>query len=168
MRRAREGRGSPLTLGEKYEERDSSPVVALSPFPEMNKAFPRNLTLAAVLIGSALAVAGADDASPLPRPRLTETLRAKAEAISQEGQSSGTVTMDKVVVKEARLPTGPPKEEQTEGRFSITEGGYLLKNRGEKFSTEVGLWRHIDIMEEPTVELRQSTRIRMGFLKVSW
>lgn len=144
----------------------------LFPLPKMNQPFLRLLKVTALLMSAALAVEGADESSvpsaPMARPRLTETLRAKAEVISQEAHSSGTVTMDKVVVKESRLSLGPPKEEQREGRFSITEGGYLLKNRGEKFSTEVGLWRHIDIIEEPTVQLRQSTRIRMGFLKVSW
>jgi hypothetical protein len=138
----------------------------------MNHALLRFVTFTAIAIGAALTTDGADGVSPqsvpMLRPRLTETLRAKAEVMSQETQSSKAVSMDKFVVKESRLSSGPPKEEQREGRFSITQGGYMLKNNGEKFSTEVGLWRHIDIMEEPTVQLRQSTRIRMGFLKVSW
>ncbi len=71
--------------------------------------------------------------------------------------------MDKVIVKESRLPSGPPKEQQTEGKFSITQGGYLSKNKGEKFTTEVGLWRHIDIIEGPSVE-----KLRMGILRISW
>ena len=57
--------------------------------------------------------------------------------------------MDKVIVREARVPSSPPKEQERKGQFSITEGGYLLKNHGERFSTEVGLWRHIDILKIP-------------------
>lgn len=105
---------------------------------------------------------------PLPRPRLTEVLRAKVESERPEGAGEAAMKMEKVIVREPRLPVGPPKEEQREGPFSLTQGGYLLQKRGERFSTEIGLWRHIDIMEEPTDALRQSVRIRMGFLRFSW
>ena len=105
---------------------------------------------------------------PAPRPRLTEALRAKAER-EQSGTSDGTaVKMDKVVVREARLPTAPPKEQERDGQFSITQGGHVLKKHGDKFTTEVGLWRHIDIIADPRDQLRQSERIRMSFLRLNW
>ena len=78
------------------------------------------------------------------------------------------IKMEKVIVREAPVPNGPAKEQEREGPFSITQGGYVMKNRGERFSTEIGLWRHIDIIEDPRDQLRQSDRIRMGVLRVSW
>jgi hypothetical protein len=105
---------------------------------------------------------------PLPRPRLTEALRAKVETEPKSNADGAAIKMEKVIVREARLPSGPPKDEKREGPFSITQGGYVLKDRGERFSTEIGLWRHIDIIEDPRDALRQSDRIRMGFLRVSW
>jgi hypothetical protein len=138
----------------------------------MNPIIPRCLLLIALSFGLSRYLSAADEPAvrltPQARPRLTDALRAKAEGNAPAAQSSAVVAMDKVVVRETPLPSGPPKEQQVDGKFSITEGGYLLKQRGEKFSTEVGLWRHIDIMEEPTVALRQSTRIRMGLLRFSW
>ena len=105
---------------------------------------------------------------PAPRPRLTEALRAKAER-EQSGTSDGVaVKMDKVVVREARLPSAPPKEQERDGKFSLTQGGHVLKKHGDKFTTEVGLWRHIDIIDDPRDQLRQSERIRMSFLRLSW
>jgi hypothetical protein len=99
---------------------------------------------------------------------LTEALRAKAESERQSGAEGTAVKMENVIVQESRLPSGPPKDEKIEGPFSITQGGYVLKNRGKRFSTEIGLWRHIDIIEDPRDALRQSDRIRMGFLRISW
>ena len=105
---------------------------------------------------------------PAPRPRLTEALRAKAER-ERSGASDGiAVKMDKVVVREARLPSAPPKEQERDGKFSLTQGGHVLKKHGDKFTTEVGLWRHIDIIDDPRDQLRQSERIRMSFLRLSW
>ena len=78
------------------------------------------------------------------------------------------IKMDKVIVREFPVPNGPPKEQEREGPFSITQGGYVIKKRGERFSTEIGLWRHIDIIEDPRDQLRQSDRIRMGMLRFSW
>jgi hypothetical protein len=99
---------------------------------------------------------------------LTEALRAKAES-ERENEAKGTaVKMEKVIVREARLPSGPPKDVQREGPFSVTHGGYVLKERGERFSTEIGLWRHIDIIEDERDQLRQTDRIRMGVLRISW
>jgi hypothetical protein len=94
---------------------------------------------------------------------LTDSLRAKTEAATPGVQTSSVVVIDKVIVKESRLPSGPPKEEETQKRFSITQGGYVLKNNGEKFSTEVGFWRHIDIIEGPSTE-----KVRMGILQIRW
>ncbi len=107
-------------------------------------------------------------AAPSPRPRLTETLRAKAQAEAQIAANVAAVKMDKVIVRESPLRTGPPKDVQRGGPFSLTQGGYVMKDRGERFSTEIGLWRHIDIMEDERDQLRQSDRIRMGILRVSW
>ena len=76
--------------------------------------------------------------------------------------------MEKVIVRGSRLPSGPPKDVQREGPFSLTQGGYVLKDRGERFSTEIGLWRHIDIIEDERDQLRQTDRIRMGILRISW
>ena len=118
--------------------------------------------------GAAEAPIAPRGAPPLPRLRLTEALRAKAEGERQRDTDGAAVKIEKVIVRETRLPSGPPKEEQREGPFSITQGGYVLKNRGERFSTEIGLWRHIDVIENPADELRQSERIRMGFLRISW
>jgi hypothetical protein len=99
---------------------------------------------------------------------LTEALRAKAESERQISAEGTAVKMEKVIVQESRLPSGPPRDEKIEGPFSITQGGYVLKNRGERFSTDIGLWRHIDLIEDPRDALRQSDRIRMGFLRISW
>ncbi|MBL9212420.1 MAG: hypothetical protein JNL92_18305 [Opitutaceae bacterium] len=139
----------------------------------MNFSHLRRAGVGALLLSVSLALGSAADApalleAPQPRPRLTETLRAKAEEAARASASAGAVAMDKVVVRESRLPAGPPKEEQRDGEFSITQGGYILKRKGDKFSTEVGLWRHLDIMEDRAQADRQSTRIRMGFLRVSW
>src|SRR5687767_9117721 len=101
--------------------------------------------------------------APLPRPRLTDALRAKVASEHFGSAEGSALKMEKVIVREKRVPSGPPKEEQREGPFSITQGGYVLKNRGERFFTELGLWRHIDIIEDPRDQLRQSDRIRMGF-----
>lgn len=106
--------------------------------------------------------------APMPRPRLTEALRAKVEIERPTTTEGAAVSMEKVVIREGRLSSGPPKEEQREGPFSITQGGHVLKNRGERFSTEIGLWRHIDIIEDPREAVRQSDRIRMSFLRISW
>ena len=106
--------------------------------------------------------------APKPRPRITESLRLKADEIAQEVEASRSVTMDKVVVREFRLPSGPTKEQQREGRFSIAEGGYVLKSRGDKFTTQVGLWRHVDVIEDKVEQLKQSTRIKMDLLRISW
>lgn len=105
---------------------------------------------------------------PLPRPRLTEALRAKIERDKSSAAASATVTMSKVVVRDVPLPNGPPKEESRKGPFSITEGGQIYQNRGKRFSTEVGLWRHIDIIDDPREALRQSERIRMSLVRISW
>jgi hypothetical protein len=126
------------------------------------------LSVGALFPSAAAEAPATSRTAPLPRPRLTEALRATVENAATGAAGGAAVTMEKVIVQEARLPSGPPKEEQREGKFMITQGGYVLKGRGERFSTEFGLWRHIDIMEEPTDALRQTTRIRMGFLRVSW
>jgi hypothetical protein len=99
---------------------------------------------------------------------LTEAIRDKVESERQSSAEGPAVKMKKVIVREARLPSGPSKEEQRDGPFSVAQGGYVLKNHGERFSTEIGLWRHIDIIEDPRDQLRQSERIRMGFLRISW
>src|ERR1043166_7816329 len=76
----------------------------------------------------------------MPRPRLTEPLRIKAEELARDAKASGTVTMDTFVVRESRPPNsiqnGPPGEQP----------GYRWKTDGAKFSTEVGLWRHISVV----------------------
>lgn len=126
------------------------------------------LALGMFLPPSAVVAADADRKSPMPRPRLTEALRAQAGATERSTAASSLVTMDKVVVRGSRLPSGPPKETPRDGKFSLTQGGYVLKERGKTFSTEVGLWRHIDLMESPTEALQQSSRIRMGLLRFSW
>jgi hypothetical protein len=76
--------------------------------------------------------------------------------------------MDKVIVREERLPIGPSKEPQTVGEFSATQGGYLLKKEGAKFTTEVGLWRHISVVPQWDERRDGNVRIRMGVLRVSW
>ena len=113
-------------------------------------------------------VPAAPRAEPSPRPRLTEALRLKVEQERTPEPDGGAVKMDKVIVREGRMPVAPPKEQERAGQFSITQGGYVLKKHGDKFSTEVGLWRHIDIIEDPRDQLRQSERIRMSFLRFSW
>ena len=55
-----------------------------------------------------------------------------------------------------------------EGKFSITQGGYILKNDGATFSTEVGLWRHISVLPKLDEARDENLRIRMGLLRVSW
>lgn len=107
---------------------------------------------------------------PLARPRLTDTLRAKADDIAREGApAGGAIVLDRVIVRDRRhLPAGPPKDQPVEGRFSPAQGGYLFKNEGAKFTTEVGLWRHIDLIDERSEALKQSTRIRMGLVRISW
>lgn len=127
------------------------------------------LVCAGTVPNSVAAEAATDSRSlPSPRPRLTEALRAKAEVSSRDGAKDSAVKMDRVIVREIPLPAGPPKDVQREGPFSITQGGHLLKNRGERFSTEIGLWRHIDLIEDQRDQLRQSDRIRMGVLRISW
>jgi hypothetical protein len=106
--------------------------------------------------------------APSPRPRLTEALRAKAESERRSEANGIAVKMDKMIVREDPIPTGPPKDVQREGPFSMTQGGHLLKSRGERFSTEIGLWRHIDIIEDERDQLRQTVRIRMSVLRFSW
>ena len=76
--------------------------------------------------------------------------------------------MEKVIVREAPLPSGPAKEKPRDGPFSVTEGGYLLKNRGKRISTEVGLWRHIEIIDYSRDQLGQTGGVRMGLLSISW
>ena len=113
---------------------------------------------------------GLPERTPLPRPKLTEALRAKVEEAAPvpTSASSRAVTLDRFIVREKPLPSGPPKEVERAGPFSVSQGGYLLKNKGEAVSTELGLWRHIDIMDDPREALRQTTRIRMSFLRFSW
>src|SRR5687768_12883344 len=89
---------------------------------------------------AAAEVTTASRSAPQPRPRLTEALRAKVETERQSTAHGAAIKMEKVIVREARLASGPAKDEKSEGPFSITQGGYLLKNRGERFSTEIGLW----------------------------
>ena len=117
---------------------------------------------------TAAEVPTASSSTPSPRLRLTEALRAKVEKERQDSAKETAIKMEKLVVREAPLPSGPPKDVQREGPFSLTQGGYLLKNRGERFSTEIGLWRHIDIIEDERDQLRQTVRIRMGVLRISW
>jgi hypothetical protein len=136
-------------------------------FVGLQRCFPLLIVVAAASAAHGAEAPIAARIAPMPRPRLTEALRAKVENESR-GEAKPVVNLERFIVREAPLPSGPPKEEQREGPFSMTQGGYLLKNRGERFSTELGLWRHIDIMEEPTEALRQGVRIRMGFLRVSW
>lgn len=106
--------------------------------------------------------------APKPRPRLTESLRAKVEDAGREEAASRAVAMDKVVVRASRVSSGPEKERPRDGPFSTTEGGYILKNRGEKFSTEVGVWRHVEIIEDRTEALSPGSKIRMDFLRIKW
>ena len=139
----------------------------------MNRRRQRSILALIVFTGAAASLSAAEaptsyPLSPLPRPRLTEALRAKVESERSITTEAATVKMDRVIVRETRVPSSPPKEQERKGRFSIMEGGYLLKDHGERFSTEIGLWRHIDIIEDPRDQLRQSERIRMGLLRVSW
>src|ERR1043166_5538069 len=124
-------------------------------------ALRRQLVSAALAATLGFSVATAEErpagsGAPMPRPRLTEPLRIKAEELARDAKASGTVTMDTFVVRESRPPNslqnGPPGEQPTVGKFSITHGGYRLKTDGAKFSTEVGLWRHRS--EEHTSELQ--------------
>ena len=122
---------------------------------------------------SAVSIVAAEDRAvgsqpPKPRPRITETLRVKADDIAREADTDRSIAMDKVVVRDSRLPSGPPKEQPREGRFAITDGGYVLKSRGDKFTTQIGLWRHVDIMEDKVEQLKQSERIKMDVLRISW
>ncbi len=160
----------------------SLPYVTNSLTPTSNRAKSRmNMTLwlqrcllgllvwSGTVPNSAAAEAATDSRGvPSPRPRLTEALRAKAEGSSQDGAKDSAVKMDRVIVREIPLPAGPPKDVQREGPFSLTEGGHVLKSRGERFSTEIGLWRHIDIIEDQRDQLRQTDRIRMGVVRISW
>jgi hypothetical protein len=123
------------------------------------------LSVAGALAAEAPATARVE---PAQRPRLTDALRAKAEREQSNASDGVAVKMDKVVVREARLPSAPSKEQERDGQFSITQGGHVLKKHGDKFTTEVGLWRHIDIIDDPRDQLRQSERIRMSFLRLSW
>jgi hypothetical protein len=106
--------------------------------------------------------------TPKPRPRLTDSLRVKAENVAKDNASSRVVTMDKVVVREARLPSSPVRDPQTVEKFSITKGGYLLKTEGAKFTTEVGLWRHISIIPHVDEARDRDEKIRMGLLRIGW
>lgn len=138
----------------------------------MRVLIPRLSRLVALSIGLSSTLIASDGPAampmPQPRPRLTDALRAQAERPAPAPQNAAVVTIDRVVVRESPLPRGPSKTEPVNEHFSLTQGGYLLKNRGKSFSTEVGLWRHVDIMEDPAVALRQSPRIRMGILRFSW
>ena len=139
----------------------------------MNALSCRWLVFAALVAALRVSVVAAEERpsdaqAPMPRPRLTDTLRVKADDLDREVEANRVVSMDKVIIRARRLPSGPPKEQQTEGKFSIAQGGYVLKNDGAKFSTEVGLWRHIAIVEDRTEALQQGTGIRMGFLRISW
>lgn len=143
-------------------------------FPtKMKPAFQPSLFVFCLCLGGcgvplAAEVTAASRGEPSPRPRLTEALRLKVERDRSGEPGEVAVKMDRFVVREARIPRAAPKEHERDGQFSITQGGYVLKRHGEKFSTEVGLWRHIDLIEDPRDQLRQSERIRMSFLRLSW
>jgi hypothetical protein len=133
----------------------------------------RPLCMITALVISAISAIHADERSasaeaPKPRPRLTQTLRERAEEVPRVRQTVPTVTMDKVVVREERLPKGPAKEPQTIGEFSATHGGYVLKKEGDKFTTEAGLWRHISVVPLEDERRDGNVRIRMGVLRISW
>lgn len=133
---------------------------------------PRFIHVVGLVVGLSADITAAEESAakptPQPRPRLTDAHRAQTERAAPAPQNPSVMTMDRVVVRESPLPSGPWKVQPLIEKFSLTQGGYLLKNRGKSFSTEVGLWRHIDIMEDPAVALRQSPRIRMGILRFSW
>jgi hypothetical protein len=126
-----------------------------------------------LVIASAVPLPAAEDPAtrsqaPKPRPRITESLRLKAEDIAREADPNRSVMMDQVVVRGTRLPSAPPKEESWGGKFFFAEGGYVFKRQGETFTTQVGLWRHVDIIEDKVEQLKQSTRIKVDFLRISW
>lgn len=106
--------------------------------------------------------------TPKPRPRLTDSLRVRAEEVARDNASSRVVAMDEVVVRERRFPSGPVREAQTVEKFSVTEGGYLLKKAGAKFPTEVGLWRHVSVVPHVDEARDGNEKIRMGLLRISW
>ena len=76
--------------------------------------------------------------------------------------------MEEVVVKEARVPTTPKKEQEADQPFSPIQGGHLLKRQGEKFTTEVGLWVHQDMMDDEMETLTDLSKIRMAVLRIKW
>jgi hypothetical protein len=134
-------------------------------------AFARLVLVVVCPVAAASLLHAADASSigktPLPRPRLTPAARARAEAVPIEPQTDA-VLMDKVVVGASRLPGGPAPELPSDASFSITAGGYILKNHGPKFTTHVGLSRHIDVLESPSDRVLQGTGVRMEVLRVTW
>jgi hypothetical protein len=141
----------------------------------MNLWLQRSLLALVLCWSTATKTAAADPSiapisAPSSRPRLTEALRAKVEneRVREIAKEVSAATMEKVIVRETRLPSGPPKELQQVEPFSITRGGYVFKKNGERLSIEVGLWRHIEVVDDPRDELRDTERIRMGLLRISW
>jgi hypothetical protein len=129
--------------------------------------------IAVLAVASTLTATAAEERvprseTPKPRIRLTDSLRVKAEEAARDNASFRVVTMDKVVVQEGRVPNSPVRAPQTVEKFSITGGGYLLKNDSAKFATEVGLWRHVSVIPHVDEARDGNEKIRMGLLRISW
>lgn len=106
--------------------------------------------------------------APKARPRLTDAARISAAEVARENAEAQITTLDKVEVRERRLPSGPERESGTVEKFSATGGGYLLKKEATGVTTELGLWRHISVIPHEDETRGGNTGIRMGFLRISW
>lgn len=145
-----------------------------APTPDMITRLSHAIALLAVFSSvSTLSSAAAEERAsaretPKPRPRLTDSARTSAAEVARENDQSGVVTLDKVEVRERRLPSGPVREPQTVEAFTATGGGYLLKKEGAAMTTEVGLWRHISVLPHVDEARDGTTAVRMGVLSISW
>lgn len=130
--------------------------------------------LAAVSTGFALPTPAAEQErapareGPKPRPRLTEAARIRATDTARENAQAQVTTLDKVEVRERRLPSGPERESGAVEKFSATGGGYLMKKEATGVTTEVGLWRHISAIPHEDERRDGNGALRMGVLRVSW
>ncbi len=129
-----------------------------------------------LILGLALTVGGyaaeekpAEKTAPQPRVRLApEETVAPAEKPAKP-EAEPTVVLDKIFVRDSKLPMAPLKAVEPEpDKFSLLGGGPLWTGKFGSLPIAVGLWTPIDIMADDAKFRPQKTRVEMDFLRIKW
>ncbi|MDP3070785.1 MAG: hypothetical protein Q8N18_10875 [Opitutaceae bacterium] len=106
---------------------------------------------------------------PQARVRLQQTSQGAVAQVEKPAPDPGTVTMDKVVVTDSKLPSTPTRRVEAEPTtFSLTRGGPITTGKIGTLPYEIGLWPWTDVMADDAKFKPARSRIDIEVVRIKF